>query len=175
MITDDTPNKRVIPESFSVADVLSLIKQMNEDNQRNMIAAIQEMKKPSEREQKELDEKEKRIAQAQQARVKLAKAEEDRKESQKRSCAHATTHAGTGVTSHQWRGQVHTPGHCDPYFTPMCTQCFTQLKPIRATTEMLTQGVNLDLYKSVNMKDLLTWAEASWQGHEERHPHLQVA
>lgn len=177
MITDETPEKKkaTIPESFGVADVLALIKQMNEDNQRNMISAIQEMKKPSAREQKDLDEKEARIVQHQKARLNLAKAEENRKIMQRKSCQHGTTHAGTGVTSHQWRGQIHTPSHCDPYFLPTCTQCGSQLDPVRATTEMLTQGVNLDLYKAINLDVLLKWGEESWKGHEARHPKNPIA
>lgn len=167
--------RRPIPESFSIQDVLKLLAERDEQHMKQMMEFAKELRKPTEREQKELDEKEKRVAELQRRRLDMAKREEDSKETKKRGCAHSTTHGGTGVTSHQWRGQVHTPAHCDPFFTPTCTQCLTQLPKIRATTEMLTQGVNLDAYKGINMDVLLKWGEQSWVGHEERHPDLQVA
>jgi len=164
-----------IPESFNVQDVLKLLAERDEAHMKQMMEFAKELRRPTEREQKEIDDKEKRVSQQQQARFKLAQSEVDRKEMQKRSCAHSTTHGGTGVTTHQWRAQVHTPSHCDPYFRPTCTQCLSSLDPIRATTEMITQGVNLDQYKGVNMEVLLKWAGESWKGHEDRHPNRQAA
>jgi hypothetical protein len=146
--------------------ILKIIGQMNADNQTNMLAAIAEMKKPTAREQKKLDEEELKLAQHQQSRIKLAQAEEDRKRMQASSCAHATTHPGTGVTKHCWRAQVHTPHLQKPYFVPTCTQCFTQLPHILATTEMLTQGVNLDQYAALNIDVLRNWAKSAEKAQE---------
>jgi hypothetical protein len=154
----------------TMGDMLQLLAKMNEDNQKNMMAMVAEMKKPTEREQKELDVKEAKLVQQQATRLKMAQAEEQRKEMQRKSCAHGTTHGGTGVTTHQWRGQVMTPSHCDPYFLPRCTQCNTALKPIRASAEMMTQGVNLNMYAGLNIPILEQWADVSWKGHEDRHP-----
>jgi len=141
--------------------VMRIIAQMNADNQQNMLSAIAEMKKPTEREQKKLDAEELKLQQHQTSRIKLAQAEEDRKRMQASSCAHATTHPGTGVTKHCWRAQVHTPHNEKPYFVPTCTQCFTQLPHILATTEMLTQGVNLDQYAGLNIDVLRNWGTAA--------------
>ena len=151
---------------LDIEAVLKLIGQMNADNQQNMIAAIAEMKKPTEREQKKLDAEEVKIVQHQKSRIALAHAEEDRKASLRRNCAHATTHPGTGVTKHTWRAQVHTPANVKPYFVPTCTQCFSQLTPILASTEMLTQGVNLDQYAGINMDVLTNWAKSAQKGQE---------
>lgn len=138
--------------------ILKIVGQMNADNQQNMLAAIAEMKKPTVREQKKLDEEDLKFRQHQQSRIALAHSEENRKEALRRNCAHATTHPGTGVTKHTWRAQVHTPHGVAPYFVPTCTQCFSQLPQILATTEMLTQGVNLDQYAGLNIDVLKNWA-----------------
>lgn len=169
------PRRPAIPETFTIQDVLKLLAEQGKEHTRQMMEFAKELKKPTEREQKEIDEKEGRIKQHQEARMKTARAQEASKAMQRRSCPHGTTHAGTGQTMHQWRAQVHTPSHCDPYFLPTCTQCQSPLDPIRATAEMLTQGVNLDLYKGLNMDTLLRWAPESWKGHEDRHPSRKAA
>lgn len=138
--------------------IFELIAQMDANNQKNILLAIQEMKKPTEREQKEMDEKDKKIRQHQEARVKLAQSEEERKRLQALSCPHSTTHPGTGVTKHTWRAQVHTPDKEKPYFVPTCMKCLTQLPKILASTEMLTQGVNLDQYAGLDIQALRGWA-----------------
>jgi len=138
--------------------IFQMIAKMDENNQKNLMLAISEMKKPTTAEQKIIDEKDARTKQHQEARLKMAQAEEQRKASQIRTCAHATTHPGTGVTKHSWRAQVHTPAGEKPYFVPTCQQCLTQLPKILATTEMLTQGVNLDQYAGIDMNVLKNWA-----------------
>lgn len=164
-----------IQESFTIQDVLTLLQAQSEENRKQMMDFARELKKPTEREQREIDDKDLKLKQHQETRLKLAKAEEDRKEMQKRTCQHGTMHSGTGILHHQWRAQVHTPAHCDAYFQPRCTQCATALDPIRATAEMLTQGVNLCDYKSINMQTLIDWAPLSWKGHEDRHPFQKAA
>jgi hypothetical protein len=164
------PRRRqeTIPESFSVQDVMKLLQTQQEQNAKLMMEFAKELKKPSDREQKELDEKDARIRQRQEAGIKLGKAEEQRRIMQRTNCNHATTHPGTGVTKHAWRScGVQTPAGLDPSFTPICQQCQTTLPKIRATTEMVSQGVNLDMYAAIDMPTLLRWSEESWKGHEE--------
>lgn len=147
-----------VTPGLDMAQVLQLIAKMDENNQKNMLAAIQEMKKPSEREQKELDAKDARIKQAQEQRLKMARAAEKGRQMQAYGCQHATTHPGTGVTKHAWRAQIHTPAGEKPYFVPTCQQCLTQLPKILATPEQLTQGINLDQYAGIDKEVLTKWA-----------------
>lgn len=149
--------------------VAVLAEKMNEKQHENMMAAIAEMKKPSEREQKELDAKDERIRQAQESRRQIAKAEEERKRLNALGCPHASYNPASGTTRHTWRAQVHTPGRdkegnpIKPYFVPTCQMCHTQLPKILATTEMLTGGVNLDQYVGLDIDRLKKWAEQMMQ------------
>ena len=153
---------------ITMADVLTLIGQMNEQNQTNMIAAIAEMKKPTAAEQAKLDKEEAKIKAQQESRLKLAMADEQRRPLNMSGCTHSTVHAGTGVTKHAWRAQVHTPHGEKPYFIPTCiiNQCQLKDKDGRlikfyATPEMLTQGVNLDAYQGLDVERLKAWAAQS--------------
>lgn len=144
---------------ITMEQVFELISKMNEQNQQNMLTAIAEMKKPSAREQAEIDAKEKRVAEQQKARIQLAQSEERRKELNRLGCPHSTFHPGTGVRKHSWRAQVHTPAGEKPYFKPTCTQCWTQGPKILATPDMLTNGVNLDQYADIDLARLEAWAK----------------
>jgi len=151
------PRRKAEP-GVDMEAIFQIIAKMDENNQKNLMLAIAEMKKPTAAEQKSLDEKDLKTKQHQEARLKMAQAEEQRKSSQMRSCSHSTTHPGTGVTKHSWRAQVHTPLNEKPYFVPTCMQCLCQLPKILATTEMLTQGVNLDQYNGIDLNVLKNWA-----------------
>jgi hypothetical protein len=148
------------PVGVSMEQIFQMIAKMSTDQQENMMKFAAELKKPSDREQKEIDAKEARIVANQKARIQMAQAEEDRKDNLMRGCAHATYHPGTGVTRHAWRAQVSTPGHGEkPFFQPMCQICHTVLPKIIATPDMLTQGVNLDQYMALNADTLKRWSE----------------
>ena len=157
--------KEYVPENPNVGVdmkmVFDLISKMNEDNQKNLMSAIAELKKPTPREQEKLDKEEAKVKAQQQARLKLAMAEEQRKKNNILGCRHATVHPGTGVVKHAWRAQVHTPLGEKPYFVPTCQICWTQAPKILATPDMLTQGVNLDQYTTIDYDVLKKWSEQS--------------
>ena len=145
---------------ISMEEVFKLIAKMSADQQENMMKFAAELKKPSDREQKEIDAKEARIKQNAEARLNQAKAEELQKEYLRTNCPHGTAHPGTGSFKHAWVAQVHTPGHGEkPYFRPFCQQCKTLMPKITASADMLTQGVNLDKYVGIDADRLKKWAE----------------
>jgi hypothetical protein len=137
----------------------AIMKQLTTEQGNNFMEAIKELKKPSEREQRKLDEDDARVARAQKECLELAKADVTRREMNARGCGHVRTHPGTGVTKHLWRAQVHTPAGKQPYFMPTCQGCQTQIGPIPATADMLREGVNLDQYPGITAEALKTWAE----------------
>lgn len=143
----------------SMKDVFDIISQMNDDNQKNILLAIQEMKKPTEAEQKKIDAENAKLKSQQEARLKLAQADEQRKEMRSRSCSHSTVHPGTGVVKHAWRAQVHTPDGEPAYFVPTCMQCWTQGPKIKATMDQVKNGVNLDQYVGIDLERLKLWAQ----------------
>jgi hypothetical protein len=149
---------------MQMEDVFKLIAKMSEDQQANMMKFAAELKKPTEREQKELDAKEARVASQQQARMEMARSEIMRKESLRHGCSHSSFNQATGQSKHAWRAQVHTPGRGEkPFFVPMCQICHTTLPKILATPDMLTQGVNLDMYQGIDLERLEKWAEQAAQ------------
>lgn len=145
----------------SMEEVMRLIATMSAEQHKNMLEAIAEMKKPTAREQEKIDKEDAKIRQQQENRIKLAKAEEDRKKNTALGCSHSTFHPGTGVVRSAWRAQVHTPAGEKPYFVPTCIICQTQLPKILATNEMLSGGVNLDQYMGLDADKLRKWAEQS--------------
>lgn len=149
--------------TVTMKDVVALLAhamaEMEEKSRANTLLAIQEMRKPTEAEQRKLDEDAAKLKQKQAARLQLAKAEEDRKVNRAKHCPHQTVHQGTGMVKHAWRGQIHTPAGEAPYFIPTCMQCQTQLPKIRATLEQIKSGVNLDQYPGLNEDTLRQWSK----------------
>lgn len=135
-------------ENFTFPQVLEMMKVM-----------ATEMRKPTELEQRKLDKEDAFIKKQQLERIELTRVEIQRKEATKRGCAHASVNRATGQVRHAWRAQVCTPSHTKPYFIPTCSQCFSQLPPVAATTDMLTGGVNLSDYEGMNMAVLEQWAK----------------
>jgi len=146
---------------LNMEQVFALIGKMNEDNQKNLLTAISELRKPTPREQEKLDKEEAKIKAQQEGRLKLAMAEEQRRKNNALGCRHATVHPGTGVVKHAWRAQVHTPHGEKAFFVPTCQICWTQTPKILATPDMLTQGVNLDQYTTIDYEVLKKWADQS--------------
>jgi hypothetical protein len=147
------------PVGITMEDVFNLIGKMDENNQKNLMAAIAEMKKPTAVEQEKLDKEAAKVKNQQEMRLKLAKAESDRKIMNARACGHVTVHQGTGVVKHAWRAQVHTPHGEKPFFVPTCQICWTQTPKILASPDMLTNGVNLDQYSQIDFDILKNWAK----------------
>jgi len=135
-------------QNFTMAQMLEIVAKMGA-----------EMRKPSDREQQKIDKEDAQIRRQQEERQQLAKSEMESREAKKRGCPHTMTHPATKVTWHRWVAQVHTPSHRKPYFVPLCQQCGTQLPEIAATQAMLTEGVQLDQYPTLNMETLENWAK----------------
>ena len=146
---------------LDMEQVFALIGKMDENNQKNLLATIAEMKKPTPAEQAKLDKEELKLKSQQESRLKIALAEEQRKKNNASYCRHATVHPGTGVVKHSWRAQVHTPHGEKAFFVPTCQICWTQSPKILATPDMLTQGVNLDQYSQIDYEVLKNWAKSA--------------
>ena len=133
--------------------------QMVEMMQQMATTIATEMKRLTPREQAKQDKEDAQILRNEQESLQRAKSEIESREAKKRGCPHTMTHPATKVTWHRWVAQVHTPSHRKPYFVPLCQQCGTQLPEIAATQAMLTEGVQLDQYPTLNMETLENWAK----------------
>lgn len=140
-------------------DVFRFLAAEREENRKQMLEMVAELKKPTAREQKKIDEEDARYLRAEQEKRALALIEIQRRENNQKNCPHVRVHAGTKAISHTWRGQVHTPDGQDPYWIPVCTQCLTTLPKIKATPNQVREGLNLNQYTGVTLEGLLKLAQ----------------
>lgn len=156
-------------QGFTIDQVLQLLNKQSEENQKNLLLAIQELKKPTAEEQDKIDKERAKLKERAAAAVKLAMSEEKARENAAKFCPHGTTHKGTHVFTHQFRAQVMTPDGEKPYYIPRCTQCgstwdrvYGLASPkILASTEQLTQGVNLDQWSMEDIRRVVEWSKAN--------------
>ena len=151
---------------FTLDQVLQLLNKQSEENQKNLLLAIQELRKPTPEEQAKLDKEHAKLKERAASAVKLAMAEEQAKTNAARNCPHGTTHAGTGVFKHQWRAQIHTPAGEKPYYLPRCTQCGStwdrvyglSSPKIPATTEQIGNPIDMDQWSMRDIERVVEWA-----------------
>lgn len=136
-----------------------ILAQLTESNREQMMEFAKELKKPSEREQRKLDEEESRIKRSQLEKLELAKAEEERKKNQQNNCGHVRYHPLTGTGGHLWRAQTYTPKGVAPYMVPICLGCNMEGPKIPATADMLREGVELHKYPGITLDALNKWGE----------------
>ena len=154
------------PQSgFTIDQVLELLNHQSVENQKNLLLAIQELKKPTAEEQAKLDKERAKLKERALAAAKLAQAEEQGRENAARMCPHGTTHKGTKVFTHQWRAQVCTPNGEKPYYIPRCTQCGSTWDrvyglpspKVLATSEQLQGGINMDQWSMDDIQRVVEW------------------
>ena len=161
------PKEKQVVQGFTIDQVLELLNHQSVENQKNLLLAIQELKKPSPEEQAKLDQEHRKLKERAAAAVKVAMAEEQGKENAAKFCPHGTTHKGTHVFTHQWRAQVMTPDGEKPYYIPRCTQCGSTWDRVYglpspkllASTDQMTQGVNMDQWSDQDIERVVEWAK----------------
>lgn len=153
--------------NFTLDDVLQLLNHQSVENQKNLLLAIQELKKPTAEEQARLDKEKAKLKERTLAAAKLAEAEEQARENAAKGCPHGTTHSGTKAFTHQWRAQIHTPDGEKPYYVPRCTQCGSTWarwvgapnEKILATPDQISNGINMDQWSSEDVRRVFEWAK----------------
>lgn len=148
-------------QGMSIQDVISLITQMNAQNQTSLIEAVKELKKPNEFEQAKLDKERLQLQKKAEDHVKFGRIEENKKIMRLKNCQHSRFNPSTKISNHLWRAQVHDGDQGKPYFIPLCQECLTDLPKIYCSQDQIKEGVGLDRYPSLNVDVLLTWAEQS--------------
>jgi len=163
--------EKPVQQGFTLDQVLELLNHQSVENQKNLLIAIQELKKPSPEEQEKLDKEHARLKERAAAAVKLAMAEEKGRENAAKYCPHGTTHKGTHVFTHQWRAQIHTPAGEKPYYLPRCTQCGStwdrvyglKSPKILATTEQIGNPIDMDQWSMQDIERVVEWARRNQQ------------
>lgn len=122
-----------VQQAFTLADVMAILQQQNEQNQKNLIEAVKELKKPTEAEAKKLAEEQARREKNAESAAKDAKRAHERERAQQAACSHKK---GDGST--RWGGQVNGDGKVRFF----CNGCFETLPAVTAPQEWVTNGVN---------------------------------
>lgn len=124
-----------------------------EQLQQLLESVLKAAKQPNEYEQELIDEKRTQRERMKNEALERGKAEMAMREMRKRNCPH---HNGK---NHTWVAQAHTPAGKKPYFIPTCQRCQTQLPPVECSTEQVQNGINLHIYKTLDMAALERMSE----------------
>lgn len=139
------PNK---PEPVE-SEMMQLVREMGRQNQEQLIALAAELRKPTELEQKKLDEEKASHLKRSENAVRAAQAQEQQMAILQANCTHTRN---DGVTC--FIGQVNSNGYC----VPVCTRCGVQTSPIRATDQERINGIQLQQRGNVTRESLENWA-----------------
>jgi hypothetical protein len=134
--------------------VKELILQMQAGNTEQLKQLAAELRKPTDLEQKKLDDERAALIRRQQQSVTAAKQQAAIVAANQAACAaegHANERGGT-----RFRGQVNSNG----YWIPVCMKCGLQGKPVKATSDEAASGVMLGQWKGINYESLLALAES---------------
>lgn len=132
--------------------------ELNNQTQENFMLAIAEMKKPSVREQMQIDKEEELVRKKQLGRIEAAQQEIARDQAKRDGCSHTMPSTIAGLPGrHAWVAAVNSDG----YVRPFCNVCRFgdkgQLK-FKATPHMLQNGVGMNTMTNINLETLTKWA-----------------
>jgi hypothetical protein len=124
-----------VPAALDAATVLALMKQMGEDNRETMLAAIQELKRPSADQQAKDDADRARSLDLTMRRIAEARAQEADLTAAQLTCSHTRPDGKTRL-----RAQVLSNGYSQAF----CPECHVTSAPFACAPHELTGGMNMD-------------------------------
>lgn len=150
-------DKEIKQAQFTIDDLMSLLKQINDDNQANMKAMVAEMKKPTAAEQAKLDKEEALLKRKAEIRRAEMINEEKVRLGRQQGCVHKKK-ARNGAFISAWGGQVCSDG----YWYPICTQCQKVGPEVKAPIEWIRGGVNAGdaenpIFAALDLNTLYEW------------------
>lgn len=133
--------------------ILASMAKLNMDQQVAFMEGLKnfavELRKPTEFEQEKIDKELALRKQKLEARIRQAKIDEDVREMKRLGCSHTMPNG-----RHTFRGQVNSDG----LITPICTICLTEFPKIKATQDQISNGVNFEAYKQLDMATIERWS-----------------
>lgn len=139
-----------IAESPELLEMLmERFKEMMQANADNTQQLAESLRKPTELEQKKLDEEKEQRIRRHQMSIKIAQQEEAMKARKEAACSHANK------DGHLWRAQVNSDGR----FIPRCQRCGKTTSPIVAAAGRT--AVEMHLWAGVNVETLENMAKLS--------------
>lgn len=153
-----SPTGIVFTEETLKSLIETIMKQANEQT----LEAVREIKKPSEREQRKLDE-ELKIERQNRVRKVRETVEIERVERVKQfHCQHIKAAEGVHERAHAFRGQVNNDNCC----RPLCVRCFKSFPAFKVSDEQLKSGMNLGAIKDLT-------AEILYRAHMQSFPNCK--
>src|SRR5579859_6556502 len=132
---------------------------MGFDQVKDLVTSVvAELKKPSELEQKKLDEEQRRRVVSAKARAEESRRTAEEKRQQIAACKHQRPDE-----RHTFVGQVCSDG----FIRGTCVRCPYEFGPIKATEEQIKSGVNLNLLPDLTAAKLDAWTSATMAKHPE--------
>lgn len=145
------PGKKVAPppDNSMVEILMAKFQELMQQNSDNTIALAEALRKPTELEQKKLDEERDARIKRHAMSVEIAQRKQGMDaalQAQCRSEGHANPNGGT-----RFRAQVNSDG----FFVPVCLKCHIQLPKVKATADEIQNGVMLGQYKNLTEDALI--------------------
>lgn len=136
---------------LTMQQIMELLAYQNQLSQDNMLKMVQEMKKPTEEEQRKVDEQKNKDLRFAKARAEVGEAEAERRVARQRNCAHkrpdqSWAASGQQLTGNEYMGKVYD---CERLAIIFCLQCQKSLY-IGPSSPMFAQGVPYN----VNLKNV---------------------
>lgn len=124
--------------NITIQDVMKLIDKVNEANDKRMLSLVQEIRKPTDVEQRKIDNDNAILERKREMRRQELLSDEATRKSAQRACLHQKKHPRSGAFISAWGGQVNSDG-C---WHPICTVCQMEGPAVKAPMEWVTGGVN---------------------------------
>jgi len=155
------PKQDQLPANFTVEDVMMMMREMSQASDERMLKLVQEMRKPTEAEQKKIDNEKALLERRRENRRREMIAEEKARTDAQKVCPHKKK-ARNGSFVSAWGGQVNSDG----YWYPLCTSCQLVGPEVKAPQEWITGGVNATdpehpIWTSLDLKTLYEWQRRS--------------
>lgn len=155
------PKDDQLPQNFTIKDVMLMMEEVNKAADERMFKLVHEMKKPTEAEQRKIDNEKMLLDRRMENRRREMIAEEKARTDAQKICPHKKK-ARNGTFVSAWGGQVNSDG----YWYPLCTTCQLVGPEVKAPQEWITGGVNATdpehpIWTSLNFATLLEWQKRS--------------
>lgn len=138
------------PKQVEGVDLAALVAQLGEQQKETLIELAAQLRKPTELEQRKLDQERDSIRKRAEMSVAAAKQHDLQQGAKQSRCPHADKNGITTFVS-----QVYGDG----FWKPFCARCQLQLPAIKATHEEEMGGINLRTWENVTEAGLRQLAQ----------------
>lgn len=138
----ETPETTAGAVPLTMQQIMELLAYQHQLSQQSMVEMVKEMKKPTEQEQRKIDEQVEKDLRFAKARAEVGAAEAERRVARQRVCSHkrpdhSWAASGQQLTGNEFQGKVYD---CERLAIIFCLQCQKPLY-VGPSNPMIAQGV----------------------------------